>query len=381
MVYIRADRMDLSQKSYHGTNPMNLIPKIMRERIFNSLYWKERCFGLNDADVVDRAAEITHIGGTYGHTNTATPFICLALKLLRSPNRETLIAFIDQTHFKYLRALGAFVFRLIAPSADIYNYLEPLLIDLRKLRMRNQEGEFYLSFLDSFVDELLTETHVLGVPMPTLVQRHVLEAAGTLRPRDYPLYGEEEEEAERASATGAGALAQGDDVDRRRDASPPARRPGSDDRNSERSGSGRSRLFKPLPRDDRQSGDRGRSRSRSRSRSRDRGRSRRDRSRSRSRDRGRSRRDRSRSRSWDRGRSRRDRSRSRSRSRDPPGWNARGSRDDNRPDRYDRRERSRSPHRPGDRHRQRNYSRSRSRSRSPFGRGTDRRSTSRSRSR
>lgn len=31
----------------HGHNPQNLIEKIIRNRIFSSIYWKEHCFGLN----------------------------------------------------------------------------------------------------------------------------------------------------------------------------------------------------------------------------------------------------------------------------------------------------------------------------------------------
>ena len=37
---------------------------------------------------------------------------------------------------RYLRALGAFYFRLIGDSVEIYKYLEPLLYDFRKLRRR-----------------------------------------------------------------------------------------------------------------------------------------------------------------------------------------------------------------------------------------------------
>lgn len=31
----------------HGVNPLLLVEKIIRERIFESLYWKEQSFGLN----------------------------------------------------------------------------------------------------------------------------------------------------------------------------------------------------------------------------------------------------------------------------------------------------------------------------------------------
>lgn len=34
-------------QTFHGVNPLLLVEKIIRERIFESLYWKEQAFGLN----------------------------------------------------------------------------------------------------------------------------------------------------------------------------------------------------------------------------------------------------------------------------------------------------------------------------------------------
>jgi hypothetical protein len=41
-----ANRTDPAARSIHGTNPQNLIEKIVRGRIYASMYWKEHCFGL-----------------------------------------------------------------------------------------------------------------------------------------------------------------------------------------------------------------------------------------------------------------------------------------------------------------------------------------------
>ena len=38
--------------------------------------------------------------------------------------------------FRYLRALGVFYLRLVGTSLEIYQYLEPLLNDYRKMRLR-----------------------------------------------------------------------------------------------------------------------------------------------------------------------------------------------------------------------------------------------------
>ena len=42
--------------------------------------------------------------------------------------------FIKNEDFKYVRALGAFYMRMVGKALDVYQYLEPLLNDYRKLR-------------------------------------------------------------------------------------------------------------------------------------------------------------------------------------------------------------------------------------------------------
>jgi len=44
-------------------------------------------------------------------------------------------------HVRYLRVLGAFYMRLVGKPVDIYQYLEPLYNDYRKLRFRGTSGE------------------------------------------------------------------------------------------------------------------------------------------------------------------------------------------------------------------------------------------------
>ena len=60
-----------------------LVHKILRDRIYNSTYWKRDCFALTAETVVDRAVELDYIGGTYGGNGKPTPFLCLILKLLQ----------------------------------------------------------------------------------------------------------------------------------------------------------------------------------------------------------------------------------------------------------------------------------------------------------
>ena len=69
-------------KLAHGSSPQLLIEKILRERIFECRYWKERCFGVSAASILDRAYELQYIGGAYANQRP-TDFLCLTLKLLQ----------------------------------------------------------------------------------------------------------------------------------------------------------------------------------------------------------------------------------------------------------------------------------------------------------
>lgn len=143
-----------------------MIEKIIRERIQASLYWKEKCYGLsgkervscklvkwivNDylaATLMDRAVELEYIGGLFG-AQQPTEFLCLTLKLLQLlPEKEIIVELIQQEQLKYLRALGAFYLRLTGKSKEIYQYLEPLLNDYRKLRVRaGGKRDFFCLFV------------------------------------------------------------------------------------------------------------------------------------------------------------------------------------------------------------------------------------------
>ncbi|CAE6501388.1 unnamed protein product [Rhizoctonia solani] len=84
--------------------------------------------------------------------------------------------------FKYLRALTAMYIRMTFPPVEIYEILEPLLKDYRKLRLRNMAG-YSLTFMDEFVDQLLTEERVCDIILPRLAKREVLEETEGLAPR------------------------------------------------------------------------------------------------------------------------------------------------------------------------------------------------------
>ncbi|KAG8744761.1 hypothetical protein FRC10_009526 [Ceratobasidium sp. 414] len=137
----------------HGQNPQFLVEKIIRTRIWESEYWKEQCFALtgelivvphlpSSNSLIDKALELNTIGGVYGNQRP-THFICLLLKLLQiQPEKEILIEYLMADEFKYLRALAAMYIRMTFPPVEVFELLEPLLKDYRKLRLRNMGACF-----------------------------------------------------------------------------------------------------------------------------------------------------------------------------------------------------------------------------------------------
>lgn len=166
----------------HGQNPQFLVEKVIRTRIWESEYWKEQCFALTAESLIDKAIELNTIGGVYGNQRP-THFISLLLKLLQiQPEKEILIEYLMVDEFKYLRALAAMYIRMTFPPVEVFELLEPLLKDYRKLRLRNMTG-YQLTFMDEFVDQLLTEERVCDTILPRLTKREVLEETEGLAPR------------------------------------------------------------------------------------------------------------------------------------------------------------------------------------------------------
>ncbi|KAF7513542.1 hypothetical protein GJ744_008836 [Endocarpon pusillum] len=178
-----------------GANPITLIETAVRDRITESLYWKEQCFGLNAATLLDRAVDLSYIGGTYGVGMRPTPFLCLAFKLLTlTPEKEIVLEYLNMggEEWKYLRALAAFYVRLTFEPVDIYTTLEPFLTDARKLRRRRKEG-YVLMHMDEFIDELLTKDRSCATSLWKLPGRQQLEDLDMLEERVSPLQAELDE--------------------------------------------------------------------------------------------------------------------------------------------------------------------------------------------
>ncbi|KAK1990495.1 PRP38 family protein [Colletotrichum falcatum] len=249
----------------NGENPATIMEKAVRERIIDSYFYKEQCFAVNEADIVDRVVEhVSFVGGTYGVTQKPTPFLCLAFKLLQlAPSDavlETYLGFGGEK-FKYLRALACFYIRMTRKPRDVYLLLEPFLEDRRKLRRKGRQGTS-LTYMDDFVDDLLTKTRVCATSFRELPKRSDLVDLDELEERISPLGDIDEllEEEEEREANEREANAGGN---------------GADESEGEvaEDGSGDGEPMDVERRSRSQSGSRPRSRSRSRSRSRNRQRS------------------------------------------------------------------------------------------------------------
>ena len=218
-----------------GVNPVTLFEKAVRDRITDSYYWKEQCFGLNAATLCDRAVELSFVGGTYGVSEKPSPFLCLAFKLLQlNPERDVILEYLNfsdpvnedgeveeepengvlktRGDFKYLRALAAFYVRLTFDAVDVYKTLEPLLLDYRKLKRRVRDS-FMLTYMDQFIDDLLTKDRVCGTSLWKLPSRSQLEDLYMLDERISPLTDELEEldqESEKGDGDSDGASSHGD---------------------------------------------------------------------------------------------------------------------------------------------------------------------------
>ena len=209
------DNRGYSGPLVRGVNPATLFEKAVRDRITESYYWKEQCFGLNAATLCDRAVELTAVGGTYGVSEKPTPFLCLAFKLLQlNPTRDIILEYLNfsdpgsdnedpaeadsaavqqaRGDFKYLRALAAFYVRLTFDAVDVYRTLEPLLLDHRKLKRRVRDSGV-LTYMDQFVDDLLTKDRMCGTSLWKLPSRQQLEDLDLLDERVSPLAAELEE--------------------------------------------------------------------------------------------------------------------------------------------------------------------------------------------
>lgn len=164
------------------------VDKIVRNKIFESKYYKEKCFGLNAETLIDRSSELEYAGGTYGGLRNPTPFLCIIFKMLQNNLKKEIIKeFIRNKHYKYLSILGCVYLRLVGKPKEIYFELENLLLDYRKIRVRSADGKYSIRHVDEIVDDLLTHKYYFDLNLPYLPKRIQMEEQGLLEPRVSPI--------------------------------------------------------------------------------------------------------------------------------------------------------------------------------------------------
>ncbi|EQC32832.1 hypothetical protein SDRG_09370 [Saprolegnia diclina VS20] len=174
---------DVGVTHVHGVNPQHLVEKILRNRIYDCMYWKEHCFGLTEETLVEKAIDLSYIAGHFGGNQQPSPFLCLLLKMLQmQPDMDVVMTFIENGDYKYVTALGAMYLRLTGKPVEIYPVLENLLSDYRKVRFRKTMGWDVLH-MDEVADLLLREEYFCNIALPRLVDRFQLESMNLLPKR------------------------------------------------------------------------------------------------------------------------------------------------------------------------------------------------------
>jgi pre-mRNA-splicing factor 38A len=73
--------------------------------------------------------------------------------------------------------------RLICPPKQVFEYLEPLYVDFRKIRYRQQDGKYIITFIDKFIEDLLNDESACDIKLPFLPKRWILENSNLIEPR------------------------------------------------------------------------------------------------------------------------------------------------------------------------------------------------------
>ena len=158
------------------------VELILRHRVFNCYYWKDKCFGLTSETIIDKVMEIKYIGGMNHSSNQPTEFICLFIKLLQlNPSEEIIDEYLSDPDLKYLRALTALFIRFAYPPVKIYTKLEKLFCDYKKLVILKSKG-YAIIHMDEYIDSLLNDEHIFEISLPKIPKRTILEENGSLKP-------------------------------------------------------------------------------------------------------------------------------------------------------------------------------------------------------
>ncbi|EGW35257.1 uncharacterized protein SPAPADRAFT_130731 [Spathaspora passalidarum NRRL Y-27907] len=185
------DKRNVLNKAY-------LIEPIIRHRIQDSIFYKQHLYLTNEATILPIIVEhVKYVSGT-DSSGRPSPFICCLLRMLElEPSKDMIDTYLTQlgfNEFKYLTALALIYVRLVYSSDVVYKTFDPYFQDARKLRVKLKSPIFNevklpigysLTYIDAWVDELLTRERVVDIILPRLVPRIKFVESGVLPPRQY----------------------------------------------------------------------------------------------------------------------------------------------------------------------------------------------------
>ena len=162
------------KKTIRNLAPQHLIDAPTRQKIYNSVFYQQYCFGVNLVTFVDRAQLLKGVGGIFGTYKQPSNFICLFYKLLELEPSNNVIDYFLNTRvwqMKHLRLLAALYIRFAYPSNDVYLKLEPLLTHYEKVAILTDDG-YVPSHFDEIIDQFLKQKLWCGIQLPPLPPRY-----------------------------------------------------------------------------------------------------------------------------------------------------------------------------------------------------------------
>lgn len=186
----------------HGLNPALLIEKILREKIQDLVYWTLIASKLSFFELLEACVDDIGVVGIYSNDDKTkvSNFVTLLFRLIQLSdeiNDQIIEWLIVGDHgFKYLTVLFMVFARIIwEDSTKIWKVLESKLSDYRKIRIFDNNNKVKISYIDEIADMLLNNNNsFLGLTLPRLVNRWILEDLGKLEERESLIMDEFENE-------------------------------------------------------------------------------------------------------------------------------------------------------------------------------------------
>lgn len=184
-------------------NKAHLVGAIVRHRIQDSLFYKEKLHLTNELSIVPVIVNQVHFLAGTDQTGRPSPFLCCLLRLLELEPKAAIVRLMlkqnGYNEFKYLTALALLYCRLVYEGKEVYALYDEYIGDYRKLRVQLKTPRFENSLpvhydvihMDEWVDSLVVEERVVDLTLPYIAPRKVYVDRGEA---DVRVYGGESED-------------------------------------------------------------------------------------------------------------------------------------------------------------------------------------------